>query len=97
MLIGDYLIEFARENKEVGEQVYRTTYCYIWSKDGDKENLLAVGDAICSPYDRFSRKIGRKLSLTRAINNLKKKYDLPKEERTFIWIEYFKLIPGDKT
>ncbi len=44
--------------------------------------LINNGQAICHPDDRFSKKFGRKLALTKAIR------DLDKSTRSAIWKKY---------
>lgn len=46
---------------------------------------VAGGFALCSSRDRFEKKIGRKVALTRALALL----DITKEERREIWNAYF--------
>jgi len=55
------------------------TDCYIFKDDVIEE----VGITFCSLSDNFSRAVGRKIALTRAVKNL------PKDLRTKIWHEYF--------
>lgn len=57
------------------------TQCFIHSG----EKLVATGYASCSDKDNFDRKVGRKLSMSRALLHA----HLSKEERKFIWGEYF--------
>lgn len=45
-----------------------------------------IGQTICSPRDNFSKKIGRKISFQRAIQNFSR------ETRTILWNEFFKNI-----
>lgn len=45
------------------------------------------GEAECHPLDNFDRRIGRRLALTRAIE------ELPRETRKEIWQEYWRLNP----
>jgi hypothetical protein len=46
-----------------------------------------VGEAFCNPQDQFTRKIGRKLALARALALL------PRTLRQQIWASYFKISP----
>ena len=45
---------------------------------------VAEGMALCTKHDHFCKDTGRKLSLARAMDELR----LPKEERTVIWELY---------
>lgn len=47
--------------------------------------IIAVGYAICSEKDNYSKEIGRKISLTRAL----KSCEFPKSDRKYIWDKYF--------
>lgn len=49
--------------------------------DGD-ENIY-LGYSYCNPLDQFNRVTGRKLALTRAIE------EMPRDERKAIWDAYF--------
>ena len=68
-------------------------------KDGGEKNLLVQADAQCSVRDQYSKNIGRKISLQRAILtkvpdgvNPKNWVSLfLKEDRQKIWEEYFKM------
>ncbi len=44
-----------------------TTHAQVLATDG---TVIAEGDAICRPEDQFSRKIGRDISLGRALKSL---------------------------
>jgi hypothetical protein len=60
------------------------TYCDIY--DNDSTVRLAGGLARCSLKDNFSRKIGRRLSLVRALHFM----NTDKGIRARFWDEYFK-------
>lgn len=60
--------------------VWNYTYCSIRTSTGE---LIDEGAAKCVPSDNFSKALGRKKSLTRAI-----KY-WPKETRRKVWTQYF--------
>lgn len=55
------------------------TICYLMKEDN---SLLNSGHSSCTINDTFSKEIGRKISLTRAVK------ELPKSERTKIWEAY---------
>jgi len=56
------------------------TYCVITAPELSRH----LGAAFCSWADNFSRNIGRKISLSRAMQTA----ELPKKERTLIWEAY---------
>lgn len=71
-----------------------TTTCHIYDNlEAYKEHkaVVAEGEAYCSPDDNFSRKLGRKISFSRALEALQ----LTREERFKWWQEYGKLMPKD--
>ena len=49
----------------------------------DMDNLIAQGTVWCAPQDNFSRRLGRKLALTRAIEHFDRDF------RTKVWHDYF--------
>ncbi len=62
-----------------------TTICKIVDDSiMGKPFLVSSGEASCSFRDKFSKEVGRKVSLTRAIESL----NLPKQERRIIWETY---------
>lgn len=65
------------------------TNCDIFFSDTETNEGIVVftGTALLHPKDNFNKAIGRKISLTRAIE------DLPKTVRTQIWEKYHKLWP----
>ena len=48
----------------------------------DKEGNVAIGVAICSPKDRFNRKIGRKIAIGRAFYAMAQQHDCREINRT---------------
>lgn len=48
------------------------------------EGPICAGDAVCSSGDRFQRRVGRKVALTRAICHL------PRDVRREIWEDLWK-------
>lgn len=60
--------EFKISFKYVQPGTVRSTRCYIW-KGENSDDPWARGGATCDPSDTFSKEIGRKLALTRALNN----------------------------
>ncbi len=57
------------------------TRCIIKQSD----EILAVGETLCSQNDNFCRETGRKISLARALKEL---YPTQKEKRAEFWAEY---------
>lgn len=50
----------------------------------------SVGVAVCSPRDNFSRNVGRKVALTKALQSS----HFTKYDRTKVWEEYFSMCPN---
>lgn len=63
------------------------TDCVIERESGE---LVSIGSAFKSPRDNFSKAVGRKLALGRALSVL------PREERKEFWEKYFEKIGGIK-
>jgi len=69
--------------------IHHKTTCTIWEITdpqkgiGDQE-VIARGEAECCALDNFNKETGRKIALSRAIEQLA----LPKEERREIWTQY---------
>lgn len=73
------------EYPEVGRSV--RTICSITDDSiQGSPYVVATGSAMCSSNDQFVKETGRKISLDRAIRQLK----LPKIERTIVWNTYLK-------
>ena len=64
------------------------TICRIISESNE---IISEGIALVHYKDRFCRKIGRKISLAKAL----KKSRLNKKTRKQFWIEYFKICEKD--
>lgn len=86
MKTKNYTIKWSYE--ETHPPRHRYTYCGI--DNGTKR--IALGWAICSESDNFSRDAGRKLSLARALKGA----HIPKEERKEIWEAYRMMKPGGR-
>lgn len=73
----------------------RLTYCAIYELDGNDipKKKISYGVAKCSELDNFSREIGRKLSMRRALLEGK---NFSYEERETVWKAYFDRIPKVK-
>lgn len=71
----------------------RATQCEIFEVD-EKGHLkvprLSRGIAKCSLMDNFVKAIGRKIALTRALDDETSPHKFSKYERTVIWDAYFK-------
>lgn len=67
-------------------KAHRVTRCMITEIPVPKWNAFDsfCGEAVCSPHDKFDRKIGRKLALTRAI----KWAAFSREDRRAAWKAY---------
>jgi len=76
--IGDkiYKIQFEHTGNKV-----RRTRCDIVYLDGEKRFMRGYGECFCSESDNFSKEIGRKISLGRA---LRATFDT-KSQRAYIW------------
>ena len=61
-----------------------TTHCILVKNRDKGDPDIFVGVACQSPKDRYNRKIGQKLALTRALE----RSSFNKEERTEIWNQY---------
>jgi len=69
---------------EEGTEVYTgDTICKIYNEDGTIQ--LAYGHSSCAPEDQFNKREGRKISLTRAMKQLK----LNREDRVVFWKTLF--------
>jgi hypothetical protein len=71
----------------------KTTCIFTISELDTKDCIdISYGYAYCKKEDKFSRKIGRKLSLTKAIASIiNKDFDFfTKNTRRLIWDDYFK-------
>lgn len=75
------LISF-QDGKKVETPVKGVTTCSVFMIDGS-EPLEYLGQAYCSVKDEYNKEKGRKISLTKAVENL------PKETRKIIWEGYF--------
>ena len=83
--------KFAHVRGKEKEQFKAKTVCTIDRKlvDGYDWFRVSRGIAECSKEDSFSRAIGRKIALTRAI---KRGSSIDKETRTKIWETYFSKV-----
>lgn len=83
LVAGDIHVSFEHGTESKGK---RFTKCFVSRKiDEDHFELLAIGVAVCSKKDRFSKAEGRKLSMTRA---LQKAFPDNKKIRSHIWSAY---------
>lgn len=62
-------------------QKARKTEVEVYDNDN---NLVTLGTAYCSPRDNFSRTVGRKLALRKALTES----PMPKGERLLMWEDY---------
>ena len=87
--VGKYKFVFQHENCEVivdGVRFNGFTDCLVFDKEKGLESPEIVGRAYCSSVDTFNKAVGRKTSLTRAVQGFSK------EERTEIWGKYFSTV-----
>ena len=85
----EYKVEWRYHNDKeaVEEGVCRgVVHCDII--DPQTGGTLLYGGAACSWQDRFTRKIGRKVALTRAIK------DMPRDFRSQVWAAYLQMQHG---
>lgn len=74
-------VKFAYDIAGEGRHERQITLCRIMR--GEQE--VAVGSAVQNPMDQFQKSAGRKLSLTRALENA----EYPVEKRRTVWNAYF--------
>jgi hypothetical protein len=81
MDIQDYSVRF---NHDVENEITTCTVVTVGVKNKDlrPDNIFGVGTAKCGDSDIFCKRVGRKLSMTRAIK------DLPRADRQVIWAGY---------
>ncbi len=79
-------VSFKHEDFGKDAWIHHQTTCRILELEEGKAEpiLIATGVAECCALDNFSKETGRKIALTRAIEQMA----LPKEERTAIWNQY---------
>lgn len=63
------------------------TLCKVHKVENNEKKFLSEGIAELSKKDKYSKNVGRKISLQRALKNS----SLTKEERIHIWNDYFNL------
>ena len=87
--VGRYKFVFQHENYPVvidGLLFNGFTDCLMFNKETGLEEPEIIGRAYCSELDTFNKSVGRKMSLTRAIQGF------TKDERTEIWGKYFATV-----
>ena len=96
-----YLVSFRHEfpGKEEKDG-YRKTVCEVYRLGPRKSvpperELISTGVATCSPLDQFQKEVGRKVSLTRALQETAP--SLNKDFRAAIWKTYFNRKPPENT
>jgi len=80
-----YTIKWKHHQKPITGKAH--TECQII--DTDSETVLAGGIATLSEKDQYDKNIGRKVSLSEAMDNL----SLSKEQRAKIWEDYRMMTP----
>jgi hypothetical protein len=86
----DYRINF-KHRIEIGgfdDDNVNITFCTVEKVETGKQFkdnpcTIGQGSAFCDPRDQFNKETGRKIALTRAVQNL------DKNERKIIWTGYF--------
>lgn len=82
-----YKVIFQHYNKpKKVDRDWKGTLCQII--DEEKETQVSFGQTILNPIDNYSKNLGRKLALDRALRNA---HIFGREERTLFWKEYFKV------
>ena len=79
--IGDKIYKIQFEHFQLNEPANRSTSCIIIRLEGDHRIICSKGECFCSPSDNFSKEIGRKTSLARALNGT----FFSKADRAYIW------------
>ena len=85
-ILFDYLRDWRNPNFPNTPKGEIATYTTI--KFNNK--IIVEGYALCSEKDNFCKAIGRKISLTRAIETAKKNGEINKDISKRIWEEYLK-------
>lgn len=80
---GVFICKFRHER----EKSNPTTECHL-RMDGQEKAWIGISR--CDARDSFQKHVGRKISLTRALESAK----LDRETRQDIWMEYFRSITG---
>jgi hypothetical protein len=85
--LGNVKVMFYHEQNENND---RYTICELENID---DHLVPVvfGKATCKSPDIFSRSVGRKKSLTRALKSATELWNVDKKFRTSVWNKYFEV------
>jgi hypothetical protein len=82
------LVVHFSHDKHGEEHMFPTTYCVI--KKLRNREVIGNGIAVCNATkDRFDSKIGRKISLTMALQMT----NLNRAARRHVWMSYHKICP----
>lgn len=73
-------------NPHFVEKVSHVTTCIVSGEEEDTP--YGIAQAVCSREDNFNKAFGRKLSLTRALEDT----EFPKEIRKAIWETYWDMV-----
>ena len=82
--IGDKIFKIQFEHFQFcqrGQNGARQSSCVIIRLEGDHRIICSKGECFCSPSDNFSKEIGRKTSLARALKGT----FFSKADRAYIW------------
>ncbi len=86
-----YTAKFSYDRREGTPQPWGVV-CNIWRRSGssDPGEIVATGFAMCNPSDNFSKIVGRKLALKRALSPGMHRPIFTTYERRAIWIAYLR-------
>ena len=87
MIIGPYKVKW-EHNRIDGMQT--NTVCTITDTSFVDSVIVAVGCSYLHPQDHFSKNVGRKISLAKAL----KKWAVDKRMRKQVWQAYFQMRNG---
>lgn len=76
-----YYVEFQYDSSVDNnyQRPYRHTTAKVY---GPNDDLISIGHAMCVPTDNFSRRVGRKMALTRALEGF------DRAVRRAVWRDY---------
>lgn len=80
MKAGEYKIQWKHNNNTALKGTKSSTQCNILKQDN---SLVATGLTICSEKDHYNRKLGRKLSFSRAVAKIE-----DRSVRTDLWAKF---------
>jgi hypothetical protein len=94
----EYVIRFKHINRP--EEGTRFTKAYLFSSKLPIENevgWITIGLSYCNPIDNFCRAVGRKISFTRLLENMKELIIISsREDSRLVWEVYFETFKKGK-